>query len=222
MASGTLCVILTLETKSGRRQNPGPSLLFQKINLFALLYYSIHLLARGKVSHNWEQREKIDFCCTFLSIFVTVFLDSLSPVDAILTLGGRYSLPAHMLSHGRKNTSKKNKELSSFQLSYLAKMRDLLLYILSIFYCFQCSICYQIFSVYTFVVLKTEFLDTLRYSGFEVSKTSSLALITLFAPFSALCTQRVITIKKSTDTVLVKWRLTGRKGEQTKPNFQFP
>ena len=60
----------------------------------------------------------------------------------------------------------------------------------------------------------------MRYSGFEVSKTSSLALITLFAPFSALCTQRVITIKKS--TVLVKWRLTGRKGEQTKPNFQFP
>lgn len=43
-----------------------------------------------------------------------------------------------------------------------------------------------------FVDLKTEFLDTCRfffkkrYSGFEVSKISSLALITLFAPFSAL------------------------------------
>ena len=41
-----------------------------------------------------------------------------------------------------------------------------------------------------FVDLKTEFLDTSflkkRYSGFEVSKISSLALITLFAPFSAL------------------------------------
>ena len=220
MASGTLCVILTLETKSGRRQNPVPSLLFQKINLFALLYYSIHLLARGKVSHQLGTTKRENRILLHFSVnFCHRFLDSLSPVDAILTLGGRYSLPAHMLSHGRKNTSKKNKELCSFQLSYLAKMRDLLLYILSIFYCFQCSIC-QIFSVYTFVVLKTEFLDTLRYSGFEVSKTSSLALITLFAPFSALCTQRVITIKKS--TVLVKWRLTGRKGEQTKPNFQFP
>ena len=217
MASGTLCVILTLETKSGRRQNLARSkfILFQR--LFCLLCYTICQLEE-KFHTNWNKGRK-QISVALLSIFVTVFLDSLSPVDAILTLGGRYSLPAHMLSHGRKNTSKKNKELSSFQLSYLAKMRDLLLYILSIFYCFQCSIC-QIFSVCTFVVQKAEFLDTLLYSGFEVSKTSSLALITLFAPFSALCTQRVITIKKS--TVLVKWRLTGRKGEQTKPNFQFP
>ena len=195
MASGTLCVILTLETKSGRRQNPVPSLLFQKINLFALLYYSIHLLARGKVSHQLGPTKRENRILLHFSVnFCHRFLDSLSPVDAILTLGGRYSLPAHMLSHGRKNTSKKNKELSSFQLSYLAKMRPSFCTFSTVFSA-QFVREATVFLLFTlFVDLKTEFLDTWRcffskkkrYSGFEVSKISSLALITLFAPFSAL------------------------------------
>ena len=77
-------------------------------NLFTLV--KICICFQAKVSHRvWNaQREKIDFVCVN---FCHRFLDSLSPVDAILTLGGRYSFPAHMLSHGRKNTSKKNKEL---------------------------------------------------------------------------------------------------------------
>ena len=89
---------------------------FFKRLICLLCYTTLYIYWLEEKFHtNWEQqREKIEFCCTFLSIFVTVFLDSLSPVDAILTLGGRYSLPAHMLSHGRKNTSKKNKELCSF------------------------------------------------------------------------------------------------------------
>ena len=77
-------------------------------NLFTLV--KICICFQAKVSHRvWNaQREKIDFVCVN---FCHRFLDSLSPVDAILTSGGRYSFPAHMLSHGRKNTSKKNKEL---------------------------------------------------------------------------------------------------------------
>ena len=149
MASGTLCVILTLETKSGRRQNLARSkfILFQR--LFCLLCYTICQLEE-KFHTNWNKGRK-QISVALLSIFVTVFLDSLSPVDAILTLGGRYSLPAHMLSHGRKNTSKKNKELCQLILVILSGKDET--FFLYIFYCFQCSICQGgncIFIVYTF------------------------------------------------------------------------